>query len=261
MAYHEKKSDSKSVKRGILLLCLVISLSALAHLFQSQGQGGNLEQMLLIPAGEFLMGINNGDSDESPQQRVFVEAFYIDLHEVTLAEYQRFVEATGHRAPRFWIGNVPPTNNRELPVTFVSWEDAQAYCQWAGKRLPTETEWEKAARGTDGRKWPWGNQFEKTKCNGNRHPRGKIERVGSYPLGRSPYGLLDMAGNVWEWTADWYTSYPGSPQPFSHEGEYRIVRGGAHFNSPSYLRCASRMGADPKGRYDFIGFRCAKDAP
>jgi len=226
---------------------------------------------------------------EQPRHRVILEAFYIDKLEVTSALFERFVRATGYRttAEHEGVGQVygdrklnevnaanwrspfrPGTGALpEHPVVQVSWLDAEAYCRWAGKRLPTEAEWEKAARGTDGRQYPWGNRWDSSKANGGMTVRTTAP-VGSYPAGASPYGALDMAGNVAEWVADWVdaTYYARSPEQNPRgpdSGQFRVTRGGTWHNSTFGLRSAGRnYGHRPSHRYhDGIGFRCAKDAP
>ena len=196
--------------------------------------GNDGAEMVLVPAGEFIMGSEEGDADEKPRHRVYLDAFYIDKYEVTNARFQQFVQATGHRTQAEREGSgytgdksglVDGANWRaprgpgssiagleQHPVVSVSQEDAKAYCTWAGKRLPTEAEWEKAARGTDGRTYPWGNQFDSTKGNFDGKNKGTVP-VGTYEGGKSPYGAYDMAGNVWEWVADWYGEnyYKNSP--------------------------------------------------
>jgi formylglycine-generating enzyme required for sulfatase activity len=197
--------------------------------------------MILIPAGNFLMG------DE--KQPVHVDAFYVDKYAVTNAEYAKFVGATGHSPPPNWEerGGTYPPDMASHPVVFVNWFDAQDYAAWAGKRLLTETEWEKAARGTDGRLYPWGDWFDKAMCNASEAGTGETTPVGKYsPFGDSPYKVSDMAGNVWEWTAtDWA---PGSSS--------KVQRGGSFVNRGSYARCAYRYLGVPEPRTPNVGFRC-----
>ena len=216
-------------------------------------------EMVLVPAGEFLMGSEDYDH-EKPQHRVYLDGFHIDKYEVTNALYKRFMETTSRSSPLYWSD--AKWNGSSQPVVGVSWQDADAYCTWAGKRLPTEAEWEKAARGTDGRKYPWGEQWDSTKAHAE-NKLGKTTPVGSYAGGLSPYGAYDMAGNVWEWVADWYAAdyYKQSPErnpvgPAS--GQYRVLRGGSWDDGPGYLRTALRLNGSPGSRGDHIGFRCAK---
>jgi formylglycine-generating enzyme required for sulfatase activity len=166
------------------------------------------EGMVLVPAGEFIMGSQRGDhwseTDERPQRVVHVAAFYIDQLEVTNLQYRRFLEATEWPMPPEWRQRIEVEDTEFLPVTGVTWHDATAYARWVGKRLPTEAEWEKAARGTDARRFPWGNEFSIDYANNERD----LLAVGSRAAGASPYGALDMAGNVAEWTATPYAAYP-----------------------------------------------------
>ena len=224
--------------------------------------------MLLIPAGEFRMGSpeDEGKPNEHPQNTVFLDAFYIDKYEVTNFLYKKFMDATGYEAPRYW-------NDwycLDQPVGGVSWHDAVVYAKWAGKRLPTEAEWEKAARGTDGRKWPWGNEWDSSKCNsgggrGGRSPYEYSAPVGSFPAGASPYGVMDMAGSVFEWCADWCSEdyYSRSPKrnPKGPDfGSMRVTRGAScRYVYPPTLRCAARYGESPDSQEDYIGFRCVQD--
>ena len=164
------------------------------------GQDG--APMVLVPAGEFVMGSENGESYEKPVRRVILDAYYIDAYEVTNALYGKFLQVTRHREPILW--NDAKFNGPNQPVVGVSCDDAEAYCRWAGRRLPTEAEWEKAARGTDGRIYPWGNQWDRTRANTFIGGPGRPTPVGSYEADKSPYGAYDMAGNVQEWVADWY---------------------------------------------------------
>jgi len=155
--------------------------------------------MVLVPAGEFVMGSEAGPS-ERPVRRVFLDAYYIDTYEVTNGLYGKFLQATRRHEPRYWKD--ARVNDPNQPVVGVTWYDAEAYCHWSGKRLPTEAEWEKAARGTDGRISPWGNQWDSARASTSDGGSGKLSPVGSYEAGKSPYGAYDMAGNVWEWVAD-----------------------------------------------------------
>jgi formylglycine-generating enzyme required for sulfatase activity len=218
-------------------------------------------EMVSVPAGEFWMGSDDGDADEKPRRRVYLDAFRIDKYEVTNALYRRFIDATGRATPQYW--NDSKWNEAQQPVVGVSWNDAQAYCSWAGKRLPTEAEWEKAARGTDGRKYPWGEQWDASRANSDESKIGKTVAVGSYSSGVSPYGAHDLAGNVWEWVADWfdanyYSRAPGRNPKGPGSGERRVLRGGSWFNLPGGLRASGRSLNDPSNRDYRIGFRCAQ---
>jgi formylglycine-generating enzyme required for sulfatase activity len=241
-------------------------------------------EMVYVPAGEFLMGSTEADSDaygdEKPQHTVNLDAFWIDRTEVTNAQFRRCVEAGACRAPTACDWGEPTYNDAgkaDHPVVCVDWEQANAYCRWAGARLPTEAEWEKAARGTGGRVYPWGNDFDCRKGNfddeqeldddvvpGGPNCDGYLRTapVGSYPAGASPYGALDMAGNVWEWAADWYDAgyYANSPaaNPKGPDsGESRVLRGGSWGTNWSYVRAAYRNDYDPTNRAANLGLRCA----
>ncbi len=188
-----------------------------------------------IPAGEFLMG--------DRKRKVYADIFWIDRYPVTNAQYKRFVEATGHPPPRDWKDGSYPTEKATHPVVYVTWHDAVAYAEWAGKRLLTEEEWEKAARGTDGRVYPWGD-WEEGRCNTWEAGIGDTTPVGQYsPGGNSPYGCADMAGNVWEWMA-------------TGSSDYREVRGGSWYYYRDYARCAYRSRSLPNASDYFRGFRC-----
>jgi formylglycine-generating enzyme required for sulfatase activity/uncharacterized caspase-like protein len=242
---------------------VVIDIESLRPEAPKVTKGDDGAEMVLVPAGEFTMGSDAHD-DEKPQRRVWLDAYYIDKFEVTNALYRRFMDATGRSAPRFW--SHARWNGPAQPVVGVTWHDADAYCKWAGKRLPTEAEWEKAARGTDGRTYPWGNQWDPGKSNSVGTNLVKTVAVGSYPGGVSPYGAHDMTGNVWEWTADWYdpTYYargvnrnPQGPR----SGARRVIRGGSWANE-SVAVSHRDGGFQPTFQADdHVGFRCARGAP
>ncbi len=219
-----------------------------------------------VPAGQFIMGSadGEGDGDEHPQHVVYLDAYWIGQTEVTNAQYQQCV-AGGACDPAGCM-NDDDLDKPDQPVVCVSWVDAKAFCEWAGLQLPTEAQWEKAARGTDGRIYPWGN--EEPNCTKAQYwgCDGKTITVGSKPAGASPYGALDMAGNVWEWVADWYSEdyYANSPDrnPAGPEsGDWRVLRGGSWNYYPVNVRAASRNGLLPGNRNDYVGFRCAAPSP
>ncbi len=222
--------------------------------------------MALVPAGEFTMGSSMGDADEQPMHKVYVDAFFIDLHQLSVAQYARFLEDTHHDAPPDWsLMNRPQHQNR--PVANVDWADADAYCKWAGKRLPAEAEWEKAARGTDGRIYPWGNepptQLHATSGKDVWSSHTVVTAVGMLEGGKSPYGIYDMAGNVWEWINDWYDQdyYKSSPRQNPtgpSTGWTKVVRGGSWGSNADGLRSAERETHVPSFRGFGTGFRCAK---
>ncbi len=226
--------------------------------------------MVLIPAGEFIMGSDERFSDEGPRHVVDLPAYRIDKYEVTNLQYLAFIEATGRRAPQHFITRAIPRGKIDHPVTFVSWFDARDYCDWAGKRLPTEQEWEKAGRGEDGRVFPWGNEFRLHKANTPvRWARIGIEGdttpVGAFAEGASPYGLHDMSGNVWEWTDSWYLPHPGNEGRSENFGEiYRVLKGGSWWDC-SFYQCGisaplyNRSFFNARVRNTTFGFRCAAD--
>ncbi len=282
--------------------------------------------MVLVPAGAFIMGSDRVDDtgkqqeyglidplykDEHPQHTVVTPAYFMDVYEVTNADYKKFVRDTQRKEPIHWSQNgynlLParlkttdlPTlrwiavtyfkldmdtehmpkqsllkamyaaqaGKDLLPVTGVSWQDADAYCRSVGKRLPSEQEWEKAVRGPDGRIYPWGNDWNEKLTNTGDDSEWEegVAPIGSYPQNQSPYGIYDLAGNVWEWVADWYHAYPGAD--FHHElyGEkQKVVRGGGggvgHYALSLFFRGSARSHADPTSATTDIGFRCAKDA-
>jgi formylglycine-generating enzyme required for sulfatase activity len=222
--------------------------------------------MALVPAGEFMMGSARGDADEQPVHKVYVNTFLMDKYQVSVGHYARFLEATSHEVQEEWsLMNRPQHQNR--PVANVDWADAVAYCKWAGKRLPTEAEWEKAARGTDGRIYPWGNEPPtKFLANSGKEvwsSHTALTQVGTFEEGKSPYGIYDMAGNVWEWVSDWYDPdyYKNSPSKNPTgppTGESKVIRGGSWGSGPEAMRAADREIHLPSFRGLGTGFRCAK---
>jgi len=266
------------------------------------------DDMVLVPAGEFLMGSpagTDGLPDEQPQRRVYLSSFLIDRYEVTNEAYAKFVKTTGHRIPEnpnpsstLWIDKAPMAGIERHPVVNVSWDDAVSYCRWMGKRLPTEAEWEKAARGTDERRYPWGNDWDITKANSASYWAGRTVEfssgadweafwikgegaklakekgvrgevltmpVGSFPQSLSPYGIYDMAGNAAEWVQDWYdpNSYRSASlsNPSGPErGAIKAMRGGSWLKPAVSLRVTDRDWGTMDSRPSGTGFRCAKDA-
>jgi formylglycine-generating enzyme required for sulfatase activity len=227
-------------------------------------------KMVFIPGGHFSMGSPpaEGDSDEIPQRVVYISPFYIDLYEITHDQFSRFVKGTKFPKPviPYFEDDLSLINRPELPVVGVSWEHANEYCKWIGKRLPTEAEWEKAARGDRALKWPWGNHFSEdfvnseSEVDGYRYsaPPGKFEK------GRSPFGVYDMAGNVAEWVADWYDPDYYQEGIFRHpkgpdQGKHRGYRGGSWNDSSANLRTPKRFAAAPHQSGVTIGFRCVMD--
>lgn len=230
--------------------------------------------MILVPAGSFPMGSNDGDESERPVNDVQVNAIWIDRFPVTNAAYLEFVESTGHPSPPSWRRGRPDPHRLRNPVVDVTWDDACAYTTWAGKRLPTEAEWEKAASWDEvarvKRRWPWGDEWEAGRANAGSgilavfRNRGATE-VGKFsPQGDSPYGIACMAGNVWEWTSSLFLPYPyrsGDGRENPAAAGSRVLRGGSWSNPPDQARCASRLALPPRRVIDGIcGFRCALDA-
>jgi formylglycine-generating enzyme required for sulfatase activity len=257
-------------------------------------------EMVFVPAGEFRMGRNLekdplvkepdvGDAVfegayavgySGPEHVIPQPDFYIAKTPVTHAQYAAFLQDTDFARPKRWRSNMPPKGKEDLPIVYVSWHDAVAYCRWlvecTGKpyRLPTEPEWEKAARGTDGRIYPWGDGWDSERCNTAEAQVNKITPVGAFPQGASPYGVLDMAGNVWEWTSslwgkDWYRptyTYPydatdGRESPGADDRVCRVLRGGSFAYTGGFARCAYRYKNFPQSVSDGIGFRVAFGNP
>ena len=244
-------------------------------------------EMVFIGAGKFTMGsrgkleqgYDGGDGrvglevgvDEIPAHSVEVKGFYIYPYEVTNAQYKKFIDATGHRipvdsvasdAPYNWKDGTFPPGEERHPVVNVSWFDAFSYCSWAGMRLPTEIEWEKTCRGTDARKWSYGNHFISQYANTYELQLAWSQAGGSFPEDRSPLGeVYDLSGNVSEWTSSWYNAYPGATlERVTFGKQNKVIKGGS-FLTPAYVsRCAGRSFAVPQKRHRTMGFRCAIDS-
>jgi formylglycine-generating enzyme required for sulfatase activity len=265
-----------------VFLIAVVFLSAcekISDLFPPQKVSGvDGKVMRLIPAGEFIMGTNRTDpesthlkigtvkplyKDQHPEHKVNLDAFYIDEKEVTNLEYKKFIEVTQFpELPGHWEEGTFPEGKRDLPVTNVTWREALTYALWAGKRLPTEAQWEKAARGNDGRLFPWGDEYQKGWANVGVDGAKELVSGGSYPKDVSPYLVFDMAGNVMEWTSSWYQPYPGNDYQFKKFGkEFKVLRGngfqkGGHYFLEAYRYVFYRTEAKPDEYFENVGFRC-----
>lgn len=224
--------------------------------------------MVLVPAGEFPMGSEQGDDDEQPVHRVFLDSFYLDTFEVTNGQFAKFVAAILSEPPWGFADQETPVLHAERPVRWVNWLEATGYCLWAGKRLPTEAEWEKAARGPEGRLYPWGSD-PPTPLHavfGLKEGTETVAPIGNRNKGKSPYGVHDLAGNLYEWVADWYDDTFYTPMPALNprgpiEGTTKVQRGGSYTNGPYRLRAAFRTKGDPTEHDPHVGFRCAQDVP
>jgi formylglycine-generating enzyme required for sulfatase activity len=228
-------------------------------------------ELVFIPAGEFTMG-HTGNYDTLPVRRVNVPAFSIDKYEVTNKRYKRFIDATGYKVPWsqdpaaaayawVWQQRMYPEGKGDDPVVLVSWDDAKAFCAWASKRLPTEAEWEKAARGANGKAYPWGQDWATGKANTSESGRKQTAPAGAFKEDISEYGVYDMAGNVSEWVEEWFAPYPGNPMTsYEERNKYRVLRGGSWDYANSIANGYHRQYALPQSQMTAIGFRCVKAA-
>lgn len=219
---------------------------------------------MMVPAGWFLMGEDDGHLSNQPQHKVYLDAYRLQRTEVTRQDYASFISATAYHAPG-WDGP-PGASQQLLPVVGVRWRDADAYCQWKGFRLPSEAEWEKAARGADGRRYPWGDEWDSQKANTAQDGPGQLAPVGSYPKGASPFGLLDMSGNAAEWVADFYDpAYYLSSPDHNPLGPVVILdhglRGGSFASPPEQATTCFRDSSHSVMPNPRVGFRCALSLP
>jgi formylglycine-generating enzyme required for sulfatase activity len=278
--------------KKLLLICwLMLVLPALAACSNQAATWTSpvdSKVMVRVPAGQFRIGTDSAQAtrlnhdfglnaaslaDEMPAVSASLPEFYIDQTPVTNAEYKRFLDAHPERPVPFlgddlaaafnWdkVTRLYPAGREQYPVVLVTWQDAAAYCAWAGKRLPSEAEWEKAARGTDGRIWPWGNQWDPTRLNSVEGHKGDLVPAGQYPAGSSPYGALDMTGNIWQWTSSLDKPYPyqaadGREDP--NAAGARITRGGSWLFGAAITRTATRNRLAPLDAVLSVGFRCAR---
>jgi len=276
IAIHEQNEERKNQAVGYTV--------AEAEALLTKEQWQELETTVLIPAGKFRMGtdLKTTDAASRPEHVVNLNAYRIDKYLVTNAQYARFIAATGHRPPSDWKNGKIQQGVLLYPVTLVNWYDATAYAKWAGKRLPTEAEWEKAARGTDGRRWPWGNAMDPSRLN-TYYNVGSASNVTAYANGVSPYGVFDMAGNVDEWVEDDFLPYKGTDagsEVFQGKvarvldaqdralkiadmvpvnRQYKVLRGGSWKGDPFSTASYHRDYAWPNFASDFYGFRCASN--
>ena len=274
----------------VVLSCLVVPCTWRAHVRDGIAAAGTLStpsssvqdeaEVVLIPAGEFIMGHKDG-YDMLPVRPVNLPAFYIDKYEVTNKRYKRFIDATNYKIPWshepdaaavkpylwVWQKRTYPEGKGDDPVVLVSWEDAKAFCAWAGKRLPTEAEWEKAARGAKGKPYPWGNDWANGKANTSESGRKQTAPVGAFKEDVIEWGkdgkdgVYDLAGNVSEWVEDYFAPYPGNPLTrYEERNKYRVLRGGSWDYSHSIANGYHRQYALPHSQMTSFGFRCIKAA-
>ncbi len=270
------------MKTGLILSLATLLFSLNSGCFRRPPGG-----MVAVPAGEFIMGTDAVDEanlaaehgivkpwfvDEGPAHKVYLPLYYIDKFEVTNTQYAKFVLQTKHSPPPYWERGTYASGTQSYPVVMVQWEEAQEYCQFQGGRLPTEAEWEKAAKGAGINPYPWGADFDASKGNIGGLG-GDLKPVGSYPSGKSPYEAFDMIGNVWEWTSDWYQPYPGSTYKSERFGkQLKVIRGNSwssigHFPPEiqnELLKYHStvtfRLFAPPDSTISDVGFRCMRPA-
>jgi sulfatase modifying factor 1 len=282
----DKVVGRKCSRRSGLFVGLVLSLLLVPLAWRQQSLAGTPAstpassssdsvtdevELVGVPAGEFTMG-HNSSYDTLPVRKITLPAFSIDKYEVTNKRYKRFIDATGYKVPWSqeaavatyiwdWQKRMYPEGKGDDPVVLVSWEDARAFCSWAGKRLPTEAEWEKAARGAKGKPYPWGNDWANGKANTQESGLKQTAPAGSFKEDVSEYGVNDLAGNVSEWVEEWFAPYPGNPMTsYEERNKYRVLRGGSWDYAHSIASGYNRQYATPQSQMTAIGFRCVKPA-
>ena len=268
--------------RALFFLLTLFAFTASTQAQTTAVSANSFNKMVLVPEGYFVMGSNNGPDDEKPEHRVFVKSFLMDVLPVSNADFAKFLNARGlknhlgesfyddddrdariHQQNSLWQADLGYATH---PVNEVSWVGARDYCAWLNKRLPTEAEWEKAARGTDGRRYPWGNSKPDQTRALYGAPYNASAPVNAFPAGASPYGVLDLSGNQWEWVASAYRPYPYSADDGRENqipGPVRATRGGGHDSSEDELTTTQRgrnLSRNPKAGHHNIGFRCASSS-
>jgi formylglycine-generating enzyme required for sulfatase activity len=273
------QAEKKKKTSTFIVVAITAAIAAFASIFyltvlrqSGSGEAGINRivvppKMKLINGGAFKLGTDDirrspegrdGNLGWRPAHDVTVNTFFLDLYEVSNEDYQRFVRQKGYQPPPHWTGEEFPKGEAKLPVYNVTWNDANAYCEWTGKRLPTEAEWEFAARGTAGLLYPWGNEWSPERANSGEDRKGVPVAIGSFPAGVSPFGIFDMAGNVAEWVQDDYKPYPGSSAaPITGQ---KVFRGGSYLTAKDDLILPARFSEFPIYSDKYLGFRCAQGA-
>lgn len=244
--------------RGSGIFFVVVAAAFLVVGCGSAPEGGKAgakgaREMAHVPAGEFVFGVGGAGGGGGGGEKITLGDFHIDIYEVTNRQFKEFVKATGRKEPRGWFIYGYKKDEADHPMTLISHKDAEDYCRWAGLRLPTEQEWERAARGSDGRRYPWGGEWDSKKANTSLSGIVGTTPVGSYPDGKSPVGAFDMAGNLWEWTSSDFIDSQGSVTV-----KTKVVRGGSWGLTHRFASTYFRVGYNPTTVINNIGFRCAK---